>query len=92
MDAYYIGDGLWRTGFTTGAGREDRGNEEVEVENFTLGTAYEGGMTFILSNSEGDTVKLPLVFLTESFNPKDLKSNKLYLSLLTFKLPKRYLK
>ncbi|CUS87200.1 hypothetical protein JGI14_11301 [Candidatus Kryptonium thompsonii] len=44
---------------------ENRGNEEVEVENFTLGTAYEGVMTFILSNSEGDTVKLPLVFLTD---------------------------
>jgi hypothetical protein len=28
MDAYYIGDGLWRTGFTTGAWREGRGGEE----------------------------------------------------------------
>jgi len=73
MDAYYIGDGLWRTGFTTGAGREDRGGEEI-FKRYRLyvgiGAPYvfNLGFRYRLSKSWFVEAEIPVIPVGLAFN------------------------
>ncbi|CUS87318.1 hypothetical protein JGI7_01093 [Candidatus Kryptonium thompsonii] len=73
MDVYYIGDGLWRTGFTTGAWREGRGGEEI-FKRYRLyvgiGAPYvfNLGFRYRLSKSWFVEAEIPVIPVGLAFN------------------------